>query len=122
MEWDRKCRYWHINPRRKLSVNGTIRAKEIKVETAGWPDYVFDDNYHLTPLKELDRYIKVNKHLPEMPNAKQAEQQGINLGEMNKLLLKKIEELTLHLIEKNKALENQELRIKKIEAALNLKK
>ncbi|MES2653136.1 MAG: hypothetical protein V4663_15450 [Bacteroidota bacterium] len=109
-------------PTDKLSVNGNIRAKEIKVETSGWPDYVFDTDYRITSLKKLEEYIKINKHLPEMPSAKIAEQEGINLGEMNKLLLKKIEELTLHLIEKNKAIENQELRIQKIEAVLGLNK
>ncbi|MES2653137.1 MAG: hypothetical protein V4663_15455 [Bacteroidota bacterium] len=111
-----------LTPTEKLSVNGNIRAKEIKVETSGWPDYVFNKDYHITPLKELEEYIKINKHLPEIPSAKVAEQEGINLGEMNKLLLKKIEELTIHLIEKNKAIENQELRIQKMETVLGLKK
>ncbi|KQR70899.1 hypothetical protein [Pedobacter sp. Leaf176] len=92
------------NPTEKLAVNGNVRAKEIKVETVNWPDYVFDQDYKILGLQELDAYIRVNKHLPDMPSAKEAELNGIELGEMNKLLLKKVEELTLHLIEKDKAL------------------
>lgn len=94
-------------PNEKLSVNGKIRAQEIKVETANWPDYVFDQNYKILGLNELEAYIKVNKHLPEMPSAKEAQINGVELGEMNKLLLKKIEELTLHLIEKDEQLKLQ---------------
>ncbi|MEE1945892.1 hypothetical protein VRU48_12295 [Pedobacter sp. KR3-3] len=89
----------------ELAVNGKIRAKEIKVETANWPDYVFDEGYKVGTLEELESYIKANKHLPEMPSAKEVEANGVGLGEMNKLLLKKQEELTLHLIEQNKQLQ-----------------
>ncbi|MGJ1421063.1 hypothetical protein ACR79T_15695 [Sphingobacterium spiritivorum] len=89
-------------PREKLSVNGNIRAKEIKVETANWPDYVFEEEYRLTPLPDIEAFIKTNKHLPDIPKAEVAEKEGISLGEMNKLLLKKVEELTLYLIEKDK--------------------
>lgn len=89
-------------PQEQLSVNGKIRAKEIKVEIANWPDYVFTDNYPLPTLDSLETYIKTHKHLPEIPNAKEAEANGIALGEMNKLLLKKVEELTLLLIRENK--------------------
>lgn len=91
-------------PNEKLAVNGKVRAKEIKVETANWPDYVFEEGYQVGTLQELESYIKTNKHLPDMPSAKEAEANGIELGEMNKLLLKKVEELTLHLIEKDKEL------------------
>lgn len=93
-----------ITPKERLSVNGTIRAKEIKVEAGGntWPDYVFDDQYHLTPLAEVEKYIQTNKHLPGIPSAAVIEKEGASLGEMNKKLLEKIEELTLHLIEQEK--------------------
>ena len=87
-----------ITPREKLSVNGNIRAREIKVEATNWPDYVFADGYNVGKLEELQSYIKVNKHLPEIPAAKEAQANGVALGEMNKLLLKKIEELTLYVI------------------------
>ena len=89
-------------PKEKLSVNGKIRAHEIKVETTNWPDYVFEEDYQVGTLEALESYIKTNKHLPEMPSAKEVETNGIALGEMNKLLLKKVEELTLYLIEKDK--------------------
>jgi hypothetical protein len=99
-----------VTPKERLSVNGNIRSKEVKVETTNWPDYVFEEGYNVGTLKELESYIKTNKHLPEVPNAKEAEQNGIALGEMNKILLKKVEELTLHLIDK----ENE---IKEVKAA-----
>lgn len=86
------------NPTDKLSVNGNIRAQSIKVETTNWPDYVFNEEYTLLSLPELKNYLDNNKHLPELPSAKQVETDGVNLGEMNKLLVKKVEELTLYLI------------------------
>ncbi len=88
----------------KLAVNGDIRAKEIKVET-GWSDFVFEPGYKLLSLKETEQYIKRNGHLPEIPSAKEVEANGIDLGKMNAKLLMKIEELTLHLIELKKEVE-----------------
>jgi hypothetical protein len=93
-----------IAPKEKLSVNGKIRAQEIKVEATNWPDYVFEEGYNIGTLKGLESYIKTNKHLPEMPSAKEVETNGIAVSEMLKLQQKKIEELTLHLIEKEKQL------------------
>lgn len=89
-------------PAEKLSVKGKIRAQEIKVETANWPDYVFRNDYKLRSLDSLRSFIQENGHLPEVPNADTVESEGISLGEMNKVLLKKIEELTLYLLEKDK--------------------
>ena len=97
----------------KLSVEGKIRAREIKVESTNWPDYVFESSYPIISLKNLDLYIKENKHLPGMPTAKEVVANGIELGEMNRKLLEKIEELTLHLIEKDKKMD---VLIKKVEA------
>lgn len=82
----------------KLEVNGKIRSKEIIVEAESWPDYVFEADYELMSIAELEQFIKENKHLPEVPNAKQIMNEGAHLGEINTLLLKKIEELTLHTI------------------------
>lgn len=87
------------NPSDKLAVNGTINAKKIKVTATGWPDYVFEENYQLPSLKETAAYIKIHKHLPDIPAAAEIAKNGQDLGEMNKLLLQKVEELTLHLIE-----------------------
>lgn len=113
-------------PAEKLSVNGTIRAKEIKVEAEPWPDYVFKDDYPLLSLSEIESYIKEHGHLPEVPNATEVGENGLSLGEMNRILLQKIEELTLHLIEKDKTMkqqqevmEKQEERIKRLEESLN---
>lgn len=91
-------------PAERLSVNGHIRAVEIKVEATNWPDYVFQPDYELPTLTQIGEQIKLKGHLPDMPSAKEVETNGIALGEMNKLLLKKVEELTLHLINENKKL------------------
>jgi len=101
-------------PQEKLSVNGKIRAKEIKVEATNWPDYVFEESYQKQSLEEIAQFIKQNKHLPGVPTAKQVKQDGVELGEMNKILLKKIEELTLLLIDQNKKNQEQDELIKKM--------
>ena len=83
-------------------MNGTIHSKEVRVDlNVPGPDYVFEEDYDLPTLKSLQSYIQENKHLPEVPSAKEMERDGIDLGVMNMLLLKKVEELTLHLIEQN---------------------
>jgi hypothetical protein len=79
------------------------------------PDYVFEKDYNLLPLSELETYINQNKHLPEVPSAKEMDANGLNLKEMNLILLKKVEELTLHLIEQNKVIAGQNERIKVLE-------
>ena len=90
------------SPDEKLTVNGKIHATEIKVDlNVPAPDYVFEDDYQLPKLRDIQNYIAKNKHLPEVPSAKEMEKNGINLSDMNMLLLKKVEELTLHLIEKD---------------------
>ena len=97
------------DPDSELAVAGKIHAEEVKVSTTvPAPDYVFEEDYPLASLDEIKAYISANKHLPEVPSAKEMEANGIKLGEMNMLLLKKIEELTLLLIQ-------QEERIKKLE-------
>jgi hypothetical protein len=99
-------------PDAKLAVKGHIHTQEVRVDLTGAvaPDYVFEPTYNLLPLSEVETYIKANKHLPEVPSAKQMEEEGLNLKEMNLLLLKKVEELTLHLIEMKK--ENESLRLR----------
>lgn len=102
-------------PAERLSVNGNIRSKEVKVEASNWPDYVFLPDYQLLTLTQIEEQIKLNGHLPDMPSAKEVAINGIALGEMVKLQQQKIEELTLHLIEKEKQLENQNKRLVEIE-------
>jgi hypothetical protein len=92
----------------KLAVQGKIWTQEVNVQmTNPGPDYVFETDYDLLSLTELETYINQNKHLPEVPSAKEMEKDGLNLKEMNLILLKKVEELTLHLIEAGKQLKSQ---------------
>ena len=97
-------------PDAKLAVKGQIHAQEVKVDLIGAvaPDYVFASNYQLPTLDYIKTYIDQNKHLPEVPSGKEMETNGVNLGEMNMILLKKIEELTLYVIELKK--ENVEMK------------
>ncbi len=88
----------------KLAVKGKIRAEEIKVET-GWADYVFKEDYDLPTLEEVEKHIKEKGHLINIPSAKEVEENGILLGEMNKLLLEKIEELTLYVLKQEKRID-----------------
>lgn len=94
-----------LNPNDLLAVNGLIHAKEVKVDLVGWPDYVFESNYNLKPLQDLEVEIKKLGHLPNVPSAKEVEENGVKLGEMNKKLLEKVEELTLYVIQLNKEIE-----------------
>ena len=116
-----------IDPKDALSVNGAIHSKSVVVETTSFPDYVFKPGYNLISLAEIRKYIKENQHLPEMPSEHEVIKDGINLGEMNKLIVKKVEELTLYLIDKDNELKEQkvlnqsgELRIKKLEQQMEL--
>jgi len=104
------------NPKYKLDVLGTIRARELKVDMQG-ADFVFEENYPLRPISELEDFVKANKHLPEIASAKEMQANGVNQSEMNQKLLQKIEELTLYVIDLNRKvgelqIENEELRRK----------
>ncbi|WP_440066668.1 hypothetical protein [Tenacibaculum discolor] len=98
----------------KLSVNGKIRAKEIKVET-DWSDFVFYKDYKLPSLLEVENHIKNKGHLKDIPSAKEVEENGIFLGEMDAKLLQKIEELTLYTIQQEKKIKTLEKKYSKIE-------
>ncbi|WP_165022115.1 MULTISPECIES: hypothetical protein [unclassified Dysgonomonas] len=89
-------------PTSKLEVNGTIRAKEIKIEATGWPDFVFDREYKLPSLREVENHINEHKHLSGVPSEKEVIENGISVGEMQAKLLQKIEELTLYTIQLEK--------------------
>lgn len=97
----------------KLAVDGTIGAREIKVEATGWSDFVFEDDYKLKDLEEVESFIKDNKHLPDVPSEKEVLENGIQLGEMDAKLLQKIEELTLYMIEQNKTIKELQTIIKR---------
>ncbi len=93
------------NPTEKLSVNGNIRAKEIVVELANWPDYVFEKRYLLKPLDEVEAFIKQNNHLPNIPSAAEIQSNGLKVGEVQTKMMEKIEELTLYVIELKKEID-----------------
>ncbi len=95
----------------QLDNSGMLRAREIKVDMQNWPDYVFKKEYTLLPLHEVESFIKENGHLPNVPSAEELEEDGLNLAESNRMLMEKVEELTLYLIEQNK-------RITELEKAL----
>ncbi|MEO5592289.1 MAG: hypothetical protein ABIR15_20620 [Chitinophagaceae bacterium] len=90
-----------LNPTEKLAVNGTIRTKEVIVDS-DWADYVFDKKYKLHPLDEVEKFIQINKHLPNIPSAKEIEDKGLHMGDVQKKMMEKIEELTLYVIELKK--------------------
>lgn len=88
-----------------LSVNGKIIAEELLVQlNESWPDYVFSDNYKLMNFEQLKSYINTNNHLPNIPSAEKMKN-GINVGEMNKLLTEKVEELTLYILQMHEEIE-----------------
>jgi hypothetical protein len=106
-------------PGYELSVDGKIVCEELLVEdSADWPDYVFQADYRLQPLEEVEAHIKERKHLPGIPTAAEISKNGLPIGEMQKRMMEKIEELTLHLIEQNKRMTTQDERIRQLEAEL----
>jgi len=100
-----------------LAVNGTIGAKAVRVEitSSTWSDYVFEPNYKLMSLSEVEKYVQKNKHLPEVPSAAEVEDRGIDIADMDNILLRKIEELTLYMIEMKKENEQLKSRLEAIE-------
>ena len=107
----------------KLAVNGKIHTKEVKVDLVGWADYVFVEDYELPTLEEVKKYIAEQGHLINIPSAKEVEANGIELGEMNKLLLEKIEELTLYILGQEKKILLQQKQItalKDLEARITM--
>ena len=103
----------------KLAVEGKIGAREVNVTTTTpWPDYVFENDYQLPQLEVIESFVNENHHLPGIPDACDIETNGVNLGEMNGLLLKKIEELTLYVIDQNKMIKEQNERISQLEKSV----
>lgn len=98
------------NPKEKLTVNGRILAREVIVsnDIRTWPDYVFAPGYEMMSLTELEAYVNEHHHLPDVPSAEEVEEQGIGLGEMNAILLQKVEEMTLRMIEMEKRIQELE--------------
>lgn len=99
------------SPQSELAVKGTITSQKIKVTQTGWADFVFDSAYQLQPLSQVEKYIRQNKHLPEVSPAAIVAKEGVDLGDNQVVLLKKIEELTLYVIQQNKELQAQNKQI-----------
>jgi hypothetical protein len=91
----------------KLTVDGKVLCEEVKVKlrSSGWPDYVFDKKYKLPLLIEVEKFIQQNKHLPNIPSAAEVEKNGIEVGDMQKRMMEKIEELTLYIIDLKKEID-----------------
>lgn len=108
-------------PTAELTVGGKIHAREVKVNVSagGAPDYVFLDNYYLRPLSEVSYFVDLHRHLPDVPPGIEMEKEGIELGEMNMLLLRKVEELTLYLIDQNDEIEKLKTQLGKLQSEFN---
>ncbi len=99
----------------RLAVEGSIGAREVTIGTTSWADFVFEKEYDLLTLEEVEAHIEEKGHLPEIPSEAEVMEDGIKVGEMNAKLLQKIEELTLYLIEQNKHIQVQQNRIEQLE-------
>lgn len=110
-----------INPQAKLAVKGNVFAEKIKVTLSptDWPDYVFHKSYPLLPLHELEKFIQQNTHLPDVPSVAEVQRNGLDLGDNQATLLKKVEELTLYVIEMNKTIERQDKQVKQLQSEVN---
>ena len=101
---------WVGNPNNQempvdLKVYGKIYGREVKVTLDHFYDHVFNPDYKLMPVNQLEDFVKTNKHLPDSPSEKEALENGLDVGEMNALLLKKIEELTLYIIDQQRQID-----------------
>ncbi|WP_459212778.1 hypothetical protein [Aquimarina rhabdastrellae] len=99
--------------------DGVITTDQVRLNVTTFPDYVFAKDYKLMPLKEVAQYIKANKHLPNMPTEAEVVAEGMNVGQINTVLVEKVEELTLHTINQEKKIEQLMKKIEALEAAMN---
>ncbi len=99
----------------KLAVNGKVNCKEVEVTMTGWSDFVFNNDYKLRSLYDVENFIAQNKHLPDVPSASEVISNGSNLGAMDAVLLQKIEELTLYMIDLKKENDLLKARINNLE-------
>ena len=111
-----------------LSVNQSaffqkpIKTSRLQVSQSDWADFVFEPGYQQPSLKEIEQYVNENRHLPGVPSASEIREKGIDVGEMNRILLQKIEELTLHVIEQQKMINALQTKTVQLEAELQMKK
>ncbi len=95
-----------------LDIAGTINTREVNITVNAGADFVFEPDYALKPLSELESFVKENRHLPEIPSEKEMVENGLNVNEMQIKLLQKIEELTLYIIEQEKRIKSLENQLK----------
>ncbi|BBM86133.1 hypothetical protein [Candidatus Uabimicrobium amorphum] len=98
----------------QLAVNGGVKAREVEISIEGWPDFVFDEGYELASLAQVEKQIKQNRHLPDIPSEAEVKKNGISIGKMQAKLLQKIEELTLYTIDQEKRISTQNQQIKEM--------
>ncbi len=94
-----------LSDNRTMYLDGTLKAKEVFVQSNVWADYVFSKEYQLMSLYEVEKYINKNKHLPGIPSENEVKERGVDVAKMNVLLMEKVEELTLHVIQLRKELD-----------------
>ncbi|WP_121810181.1 hypothetical protein [Mucilaginibacter kameinonensis] len=107
------------SPQNKLDVNGTIHSKAVLIDLIGWNDYVFKKDYRLALLSEVKAYIDKHQHLPEIPSEKEMIKNGLDVSEANKLLVKKMEEMTLYMIEAKEEIMTLQKEVKQLKTRLN---
>lgn len=93
------------NPKDKLEVNGQIHARSVKIDVKNWADFVFEEDYDLPRLRDIETYINQEGHLPGVPSTQEVQTKGIQVVDMQRILLQKVEELTLYLIAQDKEIE-----------------
>ena len=103
-------------PQSELAVKGKISAQEIQVTLEGWADFVFEDGYPLRDLRDVKTFVNKNGHLPDVPSAADVRENGVSLGEMDRTLLQKVEELTLYVIELHDENARLAKRVRELEA------
>jgi hypothetical protein len=108
-------------PRSSLAVNGTIKAKNLTLHPSGWADYVFDSSYRLPALSEVESYIHREHHLPGMASAATVQKEGIDVGESQAGLLKKVEELTLYTIKQDHEIEDLKKQVEELKKMITSK-
>lgn len=119
--WDKKIGFGTTNPSHKVTVAGAVKAEEIIVTEDTGADFVFDDEYRLMSLEELEAFVTSQRHLPGIPTASHMIEHGVSVGELQIKLLQKIEELTLYIIHQEKVIRDYEHRFRELESHLNLK-
>jgi hypothetical protein len=107
------------NPQNKLDVNGTVHARQVNIDLNGWADYVFEKSYKLPALSSVKAYIQKNQHLPEIPSQAEIIKTGLDVSEANKLLLKKMEEMTLYMIKATEEITALKKEVKQLKNKLN---